>query len=163
MQPAVFSEVSKDLLSQAIRACQGLDVCDGTAIITSIATRAAGLLHGFEVNDVDVRQGAEALAELVEKREDVFSDEHRADVASAFTEAINFKLLMDDAMLPLELLDPDMPIDTEDGWEECGLWEESGLWSQDNSNCVHAQVTEEVLDQLLVTLRESCAEGGIAT
>jgi len=154
MQPVAFSEVSRSLLSQAFRACKGLDLSDGVHIIQSIATRAAGLLRGFEVDDVDAQQQAEALAEVIAKREDIFTDEQREDVATALKESMDFKQLMDEAMVPLESLDADMLIETQHGWEESGF--------QDDSNCVTEPfVSEEVLDQLIATLREKCAEDEI--
>lgn len=148
---ASFSEVSLDMLRKALRACRGLEVSDGTAIITSVAQQAAGLLRGFEVDDQEAQQEAEALADFVETHEDVFSDEQRIEVACAFKEAMDFKQLMENAMLPLDAsLDIDVHMDSED------VWEESGLWSEE-STCAN----EEVLNQLIATLKESCAEGAI--
>jgi hypothetical protein len=126
---------------------------DDSAIVKSIATRVSALLRAFEVDDVDVRQEATALAQVVEQREDVFNIEQREEVASAFKEAMDFKQLMEEAMIPLESLEVDVPMDFQDRWED------SGLWSQDDSSCA----TDEVLDFLIATLKESCAEGAVTT
>lgn len=155
VQPFVCSEVSTDLLRQALRACRGLDISDGTLLCSSFATRASWLLRGFEVHDAEAQQLAEALVKLIENRKDVFSDAQQADVVTAFKEAMDSKQLLDEAVPTLELLDADMSIDTDDGWEDSALWsqEDSALWSQ--TGCA----IDEVLDQLIATLRESCSEG----
>jgi hypothetical protein len=98
---------------------------------------------------------AEALVKIIENRKDVFSDAQQADVVAAFKEAMDSKQLLDEAVPTLELLDADMSIDTDDAWEDSALWsqEDSALWSQ--TGCA----IDEVLDQLISTLRESCSEG----
>lgn len=154
LQPAVGSacvcEVSLDLLRQALKACRGLDISDGSVIITSVATKAASLFQGFAVDDVDAQREAQALAEIVEKRADVFNDEQRAEVAIAFKEAMDYKQLMEDAKVSLD--SNMMQLDMEDQWENAELWSQVGF------TCA----SEEGLDFLIAALKESCAEGAVS-
>lgn len=131
------------LLREAVRACQGLHVADGAAIADAIASCCVELLGSFDIDDLVAQAEAETLSVVALSRTDVFSAEQRSDAAAAFTEAMDFRLLMRDAMQPLELHE-----------------EDEGLLRQFDSEmppATEGQCSPETLDRLMTTLREACS------